>query len=384
MSQGKYTNFGVEIWSWKPWTSLPSLQAKLVWIALYTTTESKRLPPGLFHGSVHTLAEASSLQPDEVLKGLDDLLEADLVEFDRERRLIRLTQLPDANERPKNGRHLRGMWNQFRSLPDCALRNAHVRLLWWLMEQGAMTEDHTTAWRETFGTVVVPPVRKRGVRTLGTAVDADAVQQSLFRTPVRTPEIDLDTVSNDPSGASSNPVSIGLSNQAGSTPEVNDLNNSGYRIVYGIGYRQEKEKEKVLDLSFSGSTPTLAAVESTSPTPHLTLVPGPPPAACTARQMVAWLSGSESTVVTQQVEEAIQQAICRTFDPTVGVSPGEAIRAFRSEMSGVPTASLLHWVTEPGHMAEAVTRGHQALERKRAHSADLSHALALARKEAGV
>lgn len=147
----RYTSLGTNLWNWEPWTKLESPVSRLLWIALYTSPSAKRLPPGLYSGSINALADESHIDGDSVRKALDDLRGANLIEWDQGRRLVRLTQFPDALERATNGSHLRGWWNAFRTIEVCRLRDSHVTALRWLLEQGVITDKMEEAWQETFG-----------------------------------------------------------------------------------------------------------------------------------------------------------------------------------------------------------------------------------------
>jgi len=169
---GAHTRLGCSLWTWEPFTSLPTSDAKLLWLALYTTAEAKRIVPGLFHGSIVAMADAARMPADDVVNALDKLLERELVEYDRGLRVLRLTELPDAGESPANGNVLRGWFRKWKTVPACAVRDAHVTTLRWIMDEWcrdnakALSPDHEKAWAETFGLVKIPAPRKRGVRRL--------------------------------------------------------------------------------------------------------------------------------------------------------------------------------------------------------------------------
>ncbi len=173
----RYTSLGTSLWTWRRWTKLGT-DSRLLWLALYTGQSAKRLPPGLFTGSVNVMAEESSMDGDVVRACLDDLRGANLIEWDQERRLVRLTEFPDAHERATNPSHLRGWWNSFRTIEECPLRDSHVTTLRWLLDQGVITEKMEEAWADTFGHptrgVKAPPTKKRERR------DPVLAQSSLF------------------------------------------------------------------------------------------------------------------------------------------------------------------------------------------------------------
>ncbi len=215
---GNYTRLGAAIWDWDPWTTLPPIP-RLLWLAIYTSPEAKKGVPGLFHGSLHSLAEASRLPTDEMYTSIDVLLDRDMIEYDKNKRVLRLCELPDAGDWPSGTFVLQSWWKRFRSVPACPVRDAHVATLRWMLEQGALEADsnrggrvsagHENVWAATFGTIVVPSSRRRGVRRLADSDTGTNVQPSLFgntqgATPSATPSAVLcePELSSSPSGAS--------------------------------------------------------------------------------------------------------------------------------------------------------------------------------------
>lgn len=180
-----YTCLGAALWDWEPWTEL-SLPARVLWLALYTSAEAKRHVPGLWQGGIPSMADAARMQADDVVAALDELLVHEMVEYDQKSRVLRLCILPDAGEYPANGNVIRGWWTKFKTVPACSVRDAHVRTVAWILEVGASQRDakvshhHKQAWEETFGRVVVPAPRRRGVRRLADTDTSTAVQPSLF------------------------------------------------------------------------------------------------------------------------------------------------------------------------------------------------------------
>lgn len=182
-----FTRVGCSIWDWEPWTEL-SPNARLFWWALYTTAEAKRHPPGLWHGGLPTMADAARMRPDDVRDGLDELLDHDVVEYDPKTRVLRLCVLPDAGEYPSNGKVILGWWTKFQTVPACAVRDAHVRTLRWILDEGAqrackiITPHHEEAWSTTFAKVTIPAPRRRGIRRLADSDTSTGAQPSLFPT----------------------------------------------------------------------------------------------------------------------------------------------------------------------------------------------------------
>jgi len=185
-----FTRIGSSLWDWEPWTTLPGSDARLLWLALFTSGEAKRHVPGLWQGGIPMMADAARMAPDQVLGALDNLLDRELVEYDPKFRVLRLCTLPDAGEYPSNGRVIRGWWTKFKTVPECGVRDAHVNTLRWIMTHGALvsgklvTADHQSTWDETFGRIAIPTPRRRGVRRLADSDTSTHAQASLF-TPSR-------------------------------------------------------------------------------------------------------------------------------------------------------------------------------------------------------
>lgn len=266
-----YTNLGSGIWSWPPFRRLERSQddvigrcAKLLWLALYTTPQAKMQPPGLFSGSVTTMAEECGFPVDETRKYLDRLLDDELVEYDQEHRLLRLTQLPDCQEFPTNGHGIRGWWRRFSNLPACATRDRHVHVLRWILEEWVkqtgktLSKNHKEAWSETFGMLtsipaLLPPRPRKHV------------QGNLFTTP---------------SGAS--PAALSLNDSSIDSKSIQDsVRNSGSNDFNRNSYNdrlttvkrdqdQEKDQDQVPDLRIPEPGSGASAIGSG---PVLQLVP---------------------------------------------------------------------------------------------------------------
>lgn len=185
-----FTRIGGGLWDWEPWVNLESADARLLWLALYTTPAARRICPGLWHGGPLGMAEAARMRQGDVLTALDVLLEHELVEYDPKHRVLRLCELPDAGEYPDNGNILKGWWSRFRTVPACPIRDAHVRTIRWIMEQGAtdkgraLSHHHHEAWAETFGTVAIPATRRRGAKRVADSDTSTAAQPGLFSPPI--------------------------------------------------------------------------------------------------------------------------------------------------------------------------------------------------------
>jgi len=181
---GDFTRIGFLFWEWEPIRHLDPVALKL-WMVVYTKCQI----PGLWCGDVQDLSSQAFLTADQTLRGLDILLDAGLIEFDRAARVLRLTQLPDAGEWPGSPNIMLSWWKIFtRKVPCCDIRDAHVTTLRWLLEEGARhsnraqrpTDAHEQVWAETFGTIAIPSKRSRGVRKFSDSDTSTIHQPSLF------------------------------------------------------------------------------------------------------------------------------------------------------------------------------------------------------------
>lgn len=223
-----FTRLGSSLWEWEPFTQLEA-GPQILWMGLYTTAEAKRVMPGLWHGSITTMADACRKPVDETRIYLDALLDAELVEFDIKLRVLRMTQLPDAGESPPNGNVLRSWWRRFTTVPACAVRDAHVPLVRWMMDTWSrengkpISHGHEEAWKETFGRVVVPAPRKRGIRRLAESDTSTPLQPSLFSRPETVHQVPAREVHALPEGRSvDNSDSLHQLNEINSPETVTD------------------------------------------------------------------------------------------------------------------------------------------------------------------
>lgn len=148
-----WTPLGASWWDWAP-LAQASANARLLWLALYTSAPARRCPPGLWQGGCAVMAEVSHLDLGVVEVALAELQALRLVECDPTTRVVRLVVLPDQLDRPANGDQIRSWWTRWRTLPACTVRDSHVETLRALV--GRFTEHHTVAWGDTFGTVPTP------------------------------------------------------------------------------------------------------------------------------------------------------------------------------------------------------------------------------------
>jgi hypothetical protein len=180
-----FTKVGGDAMNWERLRPVPIVGRYLYW-GLYVS--HRRALIGLWNAGLPTIADAAKMAPDDALAGLDALLEHDLVEYDRHREVLRLTELPDRCERPQNPSHLQSIWTRFRAVPACQVRDAHVRTLEWLIAgmDEAPKPSMVEQWGKTFGTIPVPAPRKRGVRRLLDSDTSTSAQPSLFTNPSET------------------------------------------------------------------------------------------------------------------------------------------------------------------------------------------------------
>lgn len=388
-----FTRIGSNIWSWAPFVSMPSA-ARCLWLAMYTCAEAKRLPAGLWHGGVGSLMEAAAMDHHEVVSTLDLMLEpkyalrestGPLIEYDQKLRVIRLVELPDAGEEPMNGKAIKGWYTKFITVPPCAVRDAHVSTIRWLIDEGARSRnkrpsaDHEQAWDETFGKVQIPVPRRRGVRRLLDADTSTAVQPSLFhpRASDPLPDTHPDTVSDTHSEPSpetdrSDPVH---SPSASSPDQKNQV--SGYGIVYRSGSETESEPDPEFFRSFpEGGDQVTAAGEIAysraprhAPRPTLRLVP-PAHAPFTVEQLLGILNNQGLVV-----RESERGALCDAITTLVDIPEGEDTLAL---LKGWRRMTVLELV-RPGALADEVARARA----KKQQAAEYSQALREARERAG-
>lgn len=312
-----YTNLGSGIWNWKPFRSLERSPddivgrcAKLLYLALYTTPEAKQQPPGLFVGSVTTIAEAAGFSIDDTRVYLDRLIEDDLVEYDVENRVLRLVALPDCQEFPTNGHGIRGWWRRFSNVPECPVRDAHVHTLAWILFEWCrvtgknLSKSHQEAWAETFARIHVPTTRPRPRprKHLQTSLFALHSGASSERSLNESRPADADRVPDPPDSFRSNDSNRNSYNDR-ITPVKRDQD-------------PDRDQDQVPDLRSPEGGPGARA-------PVLTLVPM---AAFDADDLVDVLAASSARLggfpraVTREQRQALQRAIEAL--PNVGSGQG--------------------------------------------------------------
>ena len=152
-----YTRLGATVFDWPPFYER-SMGARNLWLALYASPQSKKGIPGLFHGGIGALSEASRMGAGPALEALQELVEAGLVEHDERCRVIRMTMLPDKLEKPSNGKVLKMFFNRWKDFPDSNLKYRHIATIHWLCEEmmaNPKRPEHQATWDETFGTIPV-------------------------------------------------------------------------------------------------------------------------------------------------------------------------------------------------------------------------------------
>ncbi len=257
-----YTRLSCLLWEWEPWNQLEPI-TRLVWLALYTSPQAKRMVPALWHGSVPSMAEAARFPLDETASALDALIERELAEYDPRHRVLRLTSLPDPGEWPSNPEILKSWFKRFQMIPACGVRDAHVQTLRWMLERGALgsekniggkpTHKHEEVWGRTFGTIPIPSPRKRGIRKLSDNNDTStSVQPSLFH-------------------AQSERRSVDSSFSGSSTPNPNKItvretlcrgSGEGEGEGEGVGEGEESEREGEVGGPLSTPQPTPDQVDA--------------------------------------------------------------------------------------------------------------------------
>lgn len=361
-----YTRVGSSIWHWEPLCNLDS-DSRLLWMSLYTSAEARRLVPGIFCGSITTMAESARMSGDSVVASLDRLLEHDLVEYDRKLRVLRLTQLPDCGESPANGKIVLSWWIRFKSIPSCAVRDAHVTTLRWIMEEWSrengkvISGDHERAWKSTFGQVVIPAPRRRGVRRLAESDTSTASQPSLFDAPSK-PSVDVgDTV-----GAETYPQtdagSVDNSAVLRQSKEIRDLDTVSDTV---------SKRSRSGSVPGSGSSSLLFGGAEGDPgeereRPRLALVPPPaddlstPDGLCA--QLAAATGGKYRGDVRQDVQAALQLRVRELAAACAG--PPELAVVGRwiamdagvvAQIPGDPSSKLSVWASQPGAILAALT-----------------------------
>lgn len=400
-----YTNLGSLIWEWEPFIKLDDTRPQILWLALYTTAEAKRIVPGLWHGSITAMADASKRPVDETMKSLDCLLEHEMVEYDQKHRVLRLTVLPDAKESPPNGNVLRGWFKRFKTVPACQVRDAHVATIAWLMNEWSrdsgkpISDGHKQAWQETFAQITIPVPRRRGVRRLLDASTGTDVQPGLFDPPPGASPT-------SPSGASSADESASDGRQTVSPPigPTSDVPSGSSSALSQIsenpifettvkpfangldqnGPDQDQDPDPDLDLIFrkaeSGSGAT-GDRDLEAPRPRLMLVPMPTPASTTPEQLLVKLSAASQAyrpAIMRENAQASLSATIRELDEAGITDADLAVVANWIARHGIGHTNaerwfqLSDWASVSGNVLRALADAHEHERKSAKASAELA------------
>lgn len=336
---GSFTRLGSSLWSWEPWVNLPDDAARMLWLALYTSERAKTIVPGLWHGSVLSMADAARQQPQDTYKNLDTLLACDLVEYDERARVLRLTELPDAGEWPQAPYILSAWWKRFLNVPACPVRNAHAQTVRWMLDRGARevpkgsgkpSPKHEEIWSETFGTIPVVAARRRGVRRLCDSDTGNTVQGSLFA-PSKALLL--------PEGPTIPP----------SDPEPSKINYSRSDPPSDRGGSGEGEGEGEGEISFSSLDPE-PPNDRPIERPRLVLVPPPADVPFTADDLVKALGAPPPGLDVQAMQGALWNAIGYCGRDGTGVADLAVLRDWVS--SGGPAADSIDRARLFAHAAQ--------------------------------
>lgn len=292
---GDFTSLGAKIWRWRRWRVLDA-HTRLFWLGLYTSLHAKQYPPGLWKGGISVMVEETGYTGEQVVRSLDRLLAADLVEYDEENAVLRMTELPDAGEWPSQANWLKGWWNRFKMVPECAVRDAHIPTLRWILDEGARERGNVVshnveqAWLDTFARVTIPPMQRRGVLRLeGNSDTSTAVQPSLFSGLLSPPTPELLP------GASRVP-------EATSSEGSETLDYDSGNVSHATAGRPSNNPRTTLDRGSgigigtgslsSGGIGGLSTGPGDAPVARPTLVLVPPPGAFTVDGLAALWKGS--------------------------------------------------------------------------------------------
>lgn len=404
---GAFTRLGACIWDWEPFVRLDDA-ARTLWLWLYTSAESKRVLPGLFHGSISNMAEGSHRGIDVTIKALDAMISDDLVEYDQKHRVLRMCELPDAGEYPSTPNIMLSWWSRFLSLPSCQVRDAHVSTIRWILDQGARdskakggknrnptgrpTIKHEEVWEETFGTIAIPPPRRRGTRRLVDSIadTSTAVQPSLF---APNPSLSLPEPL-PPSSSPSDPEIKDL-RALGSLPEgirkgIPDPLGEGDGAGDGVGVGGFRDQGLGSGGPASGgASPSGASGGGDLVRPHLALVPPVHP----YDALLLALAERSAGKLKPDVRSGVHAALCATIRELDAQGVGGGDLALLGEriardhalyleiwnIGGDPSSRLSAWAAQPGNVLRAL----DGARRHQSEAADASAHLAELKKTLG-
>lgn len=246
------------------WLRLRDLSCETRWLWLALFTDSSRVIPGLWRGGIGAMSDLANFDRHQTVRCLDQLLEHDLIEYDATHGVLRLTELPDAWEWPMNGSTLIAWWRRFLDVPACPVRDAHLKLVWWLIEtatrdstlragrKNEISADIRETWEETFGQIPMPTKRRQGVKRLLDEDTSTPVQPSLFAaSPVPTPVQSI---------------------VSATSPNTTEL-----LVRHGVDHPGERERDSSPDLGSGSSLSPDSGEQVLDQIPEHTPPPGPPP-----------------------------------------------------------------------------------------------------------
>lgn len=127
--------------------------ARTLYLAMLCGPNRNKIP-GLFRGSVITLSETLARPQSSVERALTELeAEPRLCFYDRSRKVIALPKGPEhSNSASPNPNQLKSWWYDWKQLPKCDIKVAHLRPLIKIVNLGA--KSVVAVWRETFATAI--------------------------------------------------------------------------------------------------------------------------------------------------------------------------------------------------------------------------------------
>lgn len=122
---------------------------RILWVCLLTGPQRRSLP-GLFRASVMDLADTLHRPPELIENSMKLLEREDMVEHDRLARVVCLPNAPKWASRP-HPNQLVAWFAQWRDLPICELKYAHIPRLEALVDPKHARKPVVNAWAKTFG-----------------------------------------------------------------------------------------------------------------------------------------------------------------------------------------------------------------------------------------
>jgi hypothetical protein len=195
---------------------------KLVWVYLLTGKHTSSLP-GLWTITAAGIAEGLRLPVEDIERSLSDLEAIGRVEIDARLRLMRVPKSPRHNQAANAG-VVKSWWNQWRDLPECALKYRHVENL----RDGATTSATLTAWEMYFGVVDVAGMLEAVSQyTVRAQNDSESIANDSKNIPNPSPAIVIAPVSADRGGAGGMPGRPGPPDAIAAPARHGDASDSG-------------------------------------------------------------------------------------------------------------------------------------------------------------